>query len=316
MKRIDIVKRVREVREGITNIYLYIRRTTTIENSGKFDLLHLTNTTTAKFDETQHQILKAIGFSEVLENTYWEKLFTTNINEKSFLGQQKPIFGEMINRLDTLIVLLDQEKLNVVEQESLIKIEGGEGENNNAIISLIIPDVGEDFTELERVSQSFEGVLLIYKSIATFVNENPDSARVLRFDSGSEKQYDLLGVRKVIEGLGDLFDKLWKNIAFYKEDKTSRKIDNLLKTISIYNEIGEAEKKGHIEKEQAERIRRDLTNGISKVLNSKTIIEQNDVVEKQKQLESFSPPLLPEKATPKKKEQLAPPKKSEKDTEE
>ncbi len=313
MKRIDIVKRIKEVRDGIANIYVFIRRTTNIENSEKFDLLNLTNTTTAAFDDTQQEILKSIGFSEILENTYWEKLFTTNINEKSFLGQQKPIFGEMIKRLETLIRLLDQEKLNIVEQESLIKIEG---ESDEAIISLIIPDVGKDFTDLERVSQSFEGVLLIYKSIATFVNENPDSARVLRFDSGSEKQYDLLGVRKVIEGIGDLFDKLWKNIAFYKEEKTSRKIDNLLKTISIYNEIGEAEKKGHIEKEQAERIRRDLTNGISKVLNSKTIIEQNDVVEKQKQLESFSPPLLPEKATPKEQDQLAPPKKSDKAAEE
>jgi hypothetical protein len=300
MKRIELVRKIKSLKEGLSLIANFINDNIHKKN-GKtsFDLIKLTNVTVNEFDEVQKDILKLIDLDTILDNKYWASAVEKPFDDHKFYRPEHEILSKAIQKLNQLTLLLDQEKLDVISQKNLIKTEK---ENNNAIISLIILDLRNDSNNLERVSFSFEGILLLYQNIATLLNENPNSASVIRFDSGSEKQYDLLGVKAVIEAIGELLDKLWKNTAFYNLDKKSRELDNLLKTIEVFNAIGEAESNGNMPKEQAEIIRRGITKGILKTIKSKTVIENINLENKQGELKKFlEPPLL---KAPKKQKDL------------
>lgn len=142
------------------------------------------------------------------------------------------------------------------------------------LLSVLVIEEPGRFSTAERLSQVLISIGLLYEACATIEGLSPQELSVVACDSGSDKSFDLLGVAKAIDSVKDIIVSIWDRVVFFKERKMETQIELIGKSLPIIDYIGQLEQQNKLGPEEAEILRRKVTEGASKFVRCGAIIPE------------------------------------------
>jgi len=156
----------------------------------------------------------------------------------------------------------------------LSPVEKGKPEKrkHEVLSALVVEERG--FSSPARISTLMTSVQLLYEVSAELNEMSPTDLCLISCDSGSDKSFDFLGAAKIIEQIRKIILDLWDRVIFYRERKLYTHLDIVSKSLPIMEQIDTLEKNGTLGPEQAGKMRRDISEGVRKFLDSGAIIPE------------------------------------------
>lgn len=223
------------------------------------------------FNSSAQQLIEILELNDLENPKFWVAITTA-----SGAGVAHNIYSNIIfatNYLPVIIRLLDREYLNTAANNTEPIISNGK---EMKLLSVTVFESNNRFSSPQRLVNVLESVNGFYTACAYINDESPDTLSVVGCDSGSDKSFDFLGVAKVIECVTQLIENLWDRVVFYKEKQFDVRLDLINKTLPIYEKLSELETGKKIEPELAERLRRNIFDGVNKFVESGASIPEID----------------------------------------
>ena len=216
------------------------------------------------------EIEKTFGLEFLHSNAIWS-IFTVVKSESDKIERLQEVNTGLywvVNYLPKFINLLrtDVSKLKQEKNQVIFK--------NNTVLSVLIMEVTERFSTVERFQDIFEGVNLLYKSCCIIENETNTNLTLIACDSGSDKSFDFLGAAKAMTAVKEILLTMWDRVVFYREKLISQRLTLIAESLPIIEKIGILEVEQKISPEQAELLRRNIINGVNKFISSGAVIPE------------------------------------------
>lgn len=223
------------------------------------------------FNSSARHIVSILDL-EILENSnFWVLLAGANAAPSAHKIYQTVLFAK--EYLPKIIQLLNREYSNTVTGNTEPIISNGK---EMKVLSVTIFESNNRFSSPQRLVNVLESVNTFYTVCAYIHEESPDTLSVVGCDSGSDKSFDFLGVAKVIECVTQLIENLWDRVIYYREKQLDVRLDLINKSLPIYEKLSELETGKKIEPELAERLRRNIFDGVNKFVESGASIPEID----------------------------------------
>lgn len=223
------------------------------------------------FNSAARRIASILELDFLEDPALWAAVADTT-SRVSSRGLEKVVFAK--NNLPQIVKLLDREYSNLNKDNSEPIISNGK---EMKTLSVTVFESGNIFSSPQRLVNVLESVDTFYTACAFMNDESPDTLSVVACDSGSDKSFDFLGVAKVIECVTQLIENLWDRVVFYREKQLDVRLDLINKSLPIYEKISELQQGEKIERELAERLRRNISDGVNKFIESGASIPEIDV---------------------------------------
>jgi len=153
-------------------------------------------------------------------------------------------------------------------------LKGPDGISRDALLTLILPEGANESSRPQRLVDALTAVTLLYEAVAAIENQPDNTLSILGCDSGSDKSFDFLGAAKLIENVRELVLSLYDRVVFYRELKVARSLELMASSLPILEKVSNLEQNKSLGPEQAEIIRRKITEGAGKLLSCGAIIPE------------------------------------------
>jgi hypothetical protein len=242
----------------------------------------------SKFGEIERKVISILGVEKALDATTW-----VDFSVRSPLAHEFYMNLENTTTLLPKIMdLIEQDHVEVMRHDPVNAPPAFQGK---ALLSVIIIEEEGKYSNPNRVIETLEAVQLLYESVSIMQEQrNEQQMILLACDSGSDKSFDLLGIAKLVEAVKEIILSLWDRVVFFREQKIGARLELIASSLPIIEKISEMEKAGHLEREQAEILRRKVSCGAEKFINAGAIIPEiaNHSSYNPRQLMAPSPKLL------------------------
>lgn len=228
------------------------------------------------FNSSARQIAEILGLKPLDNPKFWVLLLNpVEITNKisSSIHEVYSSLNFAKENLPRIIHLLDREYSNSAQNNAEPIISNGK---EMKLLSVTIFESDNRFSSPQRLVNVIESVDTFYSACAYIHEESPDTLSVVGCDSGSDKSFDFLGVAKVIECVTQLIENLWDRVVFYREKQLEVRLDLINQSLPIYDKLSELETGKKIEPELAERLRRNIFEGVNKFVESGASIPEID----------------------------------------
>jgi len=221
----------------------------------------------------------------------WESFFKRNdeyINLKLTINSDLANWAKQVKGFKDLI---GTKSLN----HSLLGNEMSSSNGQYLIKTFILPDEDDFQTSPDRLVESLSGISKLYKVAAEVLNVDTNTIFVTRLDSGSDKGYDIKGVKGVVDWVYKIVINIWDRIAYHPEEKSKRKLENAHLSLGLVEKIHQLGESGAISPEKCEIMKRDYLDAMNKLINSGTLTEKMSLDKNQRLLATQEIKLLKSK---------------------
>ena len=142
------------------------------------------------------------------------------------------------------------------------------------LTTILVEDKG--FSSPQRLVLLFQSICGLYEVLSDLSGERYENLSVAACDSGSDKTFDFLGTAKGIEEIKEIILQIWDRVVFHRENKATRQLDVIAKTLPVLERIGKMEAAGSLGPEQAEILRRKATESVTGFVEAGAIIPEID----------------------------------------
>jgi hypothetical protein len=222
----------------------------------------------SKFGETERKIASILKIEILTDARRW-----LNFSIRTPMAHELwMLVGQAERFLPTIMNLIEQDYVETMKHDPGKAPAVFQGK---ALLSVIILEEKDKYSNPKRVIETLEAVQLLYESVAILNDQKNEQQMVLlACDSGSDKSFDLLGIAKLVEAVKEIILSLWDRVVFFREQKMGAKLELVANSLPIIEKISEMQKAGHLEPEQAEILRRNISLGAQKFINAGATIPE------------------------------------------
>lgn len=222
-----------------------------------------------KFNNSGRMLMNILGieFLDEPKSRFWE--FALSKREEGARLDPDMYFRIkfFVEEVPKVIQLLEQD----VDRYSPKEIET-EARDRSVLSTVVVEERG--FSSPTRIIMLMTSVQLLYEVYAEIDHVSPTDLCLISCDSGSDKSFDFFGAAKIIEQIRKTILDLWDRIIFYRERKMDARLDLVSKSLPIIEHIDSLEKNGKLGPEQAGKMRRDISLGVGKFIDSGAVIPE------------------------------------------
>lgn len=203
---------------------------------------------------------------------FWEKYIDEYSKKESpSRGMMRPFFtaNNEINILRRTLLIYD----NTIDK-SEIQIFGSSSSDLDIFTVFLNEKEGEASTP-ERIARCMSGVESIYNVVAALSSDSTPIV-LLRCDSGSDKSFDFLGAAALAEQFKEILFGIYDRIIPNRVRTDADAIQVISDALPVFERINSKLKAGKIEREQAELLNRQLSQGVTDLIRCGAIIEGMD----------------------------------------
>jgi hypothetical protein len=217
----------------------------------------------ADFGEDERYLLSIFGLEPIVTPEFWEKL--SRDQGSSGLTIRRGL-SFSIDFLPTIAGMIEREsdRTNVTFQDPSDPSQTVETER----IRFYVRDPGVPTLTLKHFSTILKSIEDLHSSIETIENLKHSDLVVASLDSGSDKEFDLLGIASAVKKLSETLLEVWNRIQSAKAVKAKVNYGAACEGIAVLVKLHAAEKNNAIPKEQAESIRRTITSSIAELFEN------------------------------------------------
>ena len=222
------------------------------------------------FGENEQKLMEALELDPLLTNKFWESFLDLEDGQRRLYQMRSKLrlIEEFLPRLERIFGLTDLTRIMAAKEDPKSRWRDFE------VLTVTAIETSTGLSTPNRLANMLQSMELLYKAVAE-VNGLPDSDLVVAScDSGSDKSFDLLGIAKVVSALKQLIVDLWDRVVFYRERKLDNHLDLITKSLPIIAQIDELANTGALQPEAAELLRRRVSEGVTKFLDSGSMIPE------------------------------------------
>lgn len=231
-----------------------------------------------KYDPLDKHITSLFEIYDYSDASFWEQLIQYNISSgdqkggsrfiSNFSDTESKRMQGFFDKLAALKFLFQQE--NIVYEKGVVASPSKEKE----VLTLILPESTGEASSIERVALMLEGIGEINKAVSNIELGLQTELILLATDSGSDKSFDLLGVKNVISAIKDIIIVVYEHLLFYKHAKFAKNIEAIRESLAISEKINSLLEEEKITKEEAGRYKVYLNKGLGKILDVGVLIPE------------------------------------------
>ena len=152
--------------------------------------------------------------------------------------------------------------------------EAQKHEGSEVLSLILFEDDRKSSPSPRRITESFEGIELLYEACARMQGLPFEDLKVVSCDSGADMLFDFLGRASVIGAVKELILSIWERVIFYRNRKLQERISLLTHSLPVLDNVTELEMSGSISSADGEKTRTAIVNGVTKFLSSGSMIKE------------------------------------------
>jgi hypothetical protein len=226
----------------------------------------------SKYAQAERKVADILGIGRLLDTRYWEEiLINPNLEEvKRIAGNVK----SATENLPKILELIKQEHIHSIREN---KTDIPDELKGKGLLTVIIVEDKHHYSSPGRLSLVLDAVSNLYSVHAMLAGESDNGLMVLSCDSGSDKSFDFLGLKNVIDPVRDTIVDIWDRRVFYRHRHISDTRHLIVGSLPLIEKIEELKSSGSIGPEQAELMKRKTDTGTTQFLKAGVIIPELDV---------------------------------------
>lgn len=225
---------------------------------------------TKSYSEVENNLITIFKLEMLQDPGFWAVLLTGDDGPA-----HRPIAIEAFQslrfikeHLPKILLLLKRSSDEIIELPESSRHEL----NEDILTAILIED--EDASSAKRLIIALEAIEGLYDAISQIQDIDSQPLSVVSCDSGSDKSFDFLGSAKAIAGVKSTIISFWDKTVYFRENKSSKQLDVIAKSLPILTELSEMKEKGSIEPEKAELLKRQIFSSIEKFSDAGIIIPE------------------------------------------
>ena len=277
MRREEMWRALKRLQEGLKQSMILKALVETLQSSSgkrEFSVAMLAaikewSILVAKYGPTEKQLIQTLGLSDLDHPEFWSELVNKAPGES--VVKLYNLGNFVVDQLDKVVELIKPEAIHSIE------VSGNDRQSpyhGKKLLSVLVIEQPGRFSTPDRLSQVLISIGLLYEVCATIEGLTPQELSVVACDSGSDKSFELLGVAKAIDSAKEIIVSIWDRVVFFKERKMETQIELIAKSLPIIDHIGQLERENKLGPEEAEILRRKVTEGASKFIQCGAIIPE------------------------------------------
>lgn len=223
------------------------------------------------FGEAEKKLVQELGLELLNEPEFWEAMLGASDEPTEhvrvvfasvrFAIDHLPVFSTLLQR-DSFALTMDSK-------------DGGEATiPEKGLLSVLVIEEHNVFSKPRRLSLLLDSISDLYEACAEVNGMPGQDLMVVSCDSGSDKSFDFMGAAKIVECVKDVILDGWDKVVFYRERKLASRLELVAQGLPIIERIGDLEKEQKLGREQAEILRRKVTQGLGKFLEAGATIPE------------------------------------------
>lgn len=146
---------------------------------------------------------------------------------------------------------------------------------DDALLTVIVIERERQYSSPRRLTEVFESVSLLYDACAE-IEDVPAGHRltVLSCDSGVDKSFDFLGSAAAIETAKEVLLSLWDSVVLHRGHKLANRLELIARDLPVIQRIRDLEEHGKLAPEQAEGLRRRISEAAAKFISGGAMIPE------------------------------------------
>lgn len=283
MRRIEVINAAEEVRQALEESGIlaavengFERARTRVEKDrpehiqSLFEALKQYTIRAQSFSSAGIKVAQILGLNELEESALWSKISEPEEGGRILYRLQRAI-GFATEYLPKIVDLVRQEPLEAIAKAADDESSKYAGMD---LISVIVLEEEERFSSPERLVTVLESIQMLYEASATMMGVPPAALSVVACDSGGDKSFDFLGLAKVVECVKEIILSLWDRVVFFREHQLLQRIELVAESLPVIQRIAELEQKKALGPEQAEKLKRNIIQGVQKFIECGAVIPE------------------------------------------
>jgi hypothetical protein len=221
-----------------------------------------------EFDDAELELAEIMGLGFLNNAKFWATLLRKDKKSRKYHLTGYRLIKDMFNHLPKLNKLLERQC-----DHFLVDKENEENGVSMSTLSLIVIEEGQ-LSSPDRLVLALQSVGGLYRACASFLGQQGNDLCVVGCDSGSDKAFDFMGTAGIVECVKQVLLSYWDKVVSFRDDKTGRYVELIAKSLPIIDEVELMRESGKLEPEQAEIIKRQLTDSIMKFASAGVTIPE------------------------------------------
>lgn len=238
------------------------------DRAGILDVYFAFREAEKKFGAAEKQIIEIFKLDWLTDPAFWTALLTQQgpgelpsgmFRQVEFATEYLPQFATLLHR--------DFQSPSTSEETDPARIDA-------SILTLMLSEDDERVSSPKRITDAVSGVDQVYNALAVLDGKDGGTLAVVGCDSGSDKSFDFLGNAELMKEFKQFFLSMWDRVVFHRTLDFAERVKCVSETLPVLDRIRAMEDSGALQPESAELLRRKLTDGAVKLLQSGVTIPE------------------------------------------
>lgn len=222
----------------------------------------------SKYGDAEWSIAKILKLDALFSADTWQRLASAPELGPMFEIRRNIHFAK--NDLPKILELLQQTHVREAKLGGHLPKEL----QGRTAITFVLPEDEREYSTPRRLVSALEAITDLYSVFCSLENAPESDLIVLACDSGSDKSFDFLGLAKVMEEVKKLVLAIWDRRVFYRHMHASQCISLIADSLPVIERIEDLKRRGAMEPEQAELLKRKTLHGATQFLESGIFIDE------------------------------------------
>jgi hypothetical protein len=223
------------------------------------------------YGPVEKQIADILHLSSITDSDKWPEVIYTKEGRPGtiFVWNRNLYFA--INYLPLFLRLIEPGYLAITQKSAEELPDEYKGK---ALLTTILIEDSTHPPTADRIVDLVSSIYSLYETSSTILKHPIVHLTMVGCDSGGEKTFDFLGAAGIIQMVKEIIISLWDRIVFFRERQIAQRVELVAKSLPIINEIWNLENENKVGHEEAELLRRKLTDSAQKFITCGAVIPE------------------------------------------
>jgi hypothetical protein len=223
--------------------------------------------------EGERRLVEILEIEPVVDVRWWSGLLGTDSEESMATSYHMASRISFIRRELPRVMALLATDASKIKEEAIA--DASHGSESQEVLELRIIEQNHERSRPHRIISAIESVTMLYEVAAELDNLPSNTLTIIGCDSGSDKEFDFLGLAKALRAVKETILALWDRVVFFSERKMHAGFELLSESLPLIERIDQMNGNA-LSPEQCELMKRKVLGGVQRFLDAGCTIPEID----------------------------------------
>lgn len=238
------------------------------QSSSPADILATYNKLSRWWDfasEGERRLVHIFQLEMMFDAEFWSRMLSPEPEGPFVPGME--IMSRIVFLRRELPLVLELLSTNAIKIKQEIIADGSQLGEAQEVLELRIIEQDHERSRPHRIIGAIESITMLYEVAAELDNVSSNTLSIIGCDSGSDKEFDFLGLAKALRAVKETILALWDRVVFFRERKMHAGFELLSESLPLIERIDQMNGNA-LSPEQCELMKRKVLGGVQRFLDA------------------------------------------------